>query len=397
MLGLVADARATALAEQARTAPAGQADGLRTQARAHYRAAAEAYERAATKAPPGPAQGTWLLNCADRFVKAGLGDRAAGLLARLNQLDGTAPEENLIEAWYALGLELHRQKQFTAARDAYQRCLKPTSGRIYHARLHLALLDYAEDKFDPAEHGLQEVLTALRAAPRPDAELTAQAEFALAEVAFQRENRKDEADRDYATAEQRFLGALQQHPAAAGVPKARFCLGKCYWFVATRKSNALSSQELTLSPEERKHHQREMAESLRKALEQFTKVEELLQARRAAGGLTAGDATRLRLAEYAAAECHFFLGQYEEAVKRNAALADRYQGQPEELVALSQLWQCHNYLNQPDKAQEVVGRMRAALDRMPAESFNGSTPLHQREFWAKWLDEAGKPAAGGGQ
>src|SRR5207249_10875179 len=90
------------------------------------------------------------------------------------------------------------------------------------ARLQIALVDLAENKLDEAEKSLAENQAALKAAAQPDTTTLAQTDYALADVAYERENRKpDNEPRDYATAEQRFLAALQQYPDSPSAAKAR--------------------------------------------------------------------------------------------------------------------------------------------------------------------------------
>src|SRR5207249_2588593 len=94
-------------------------------------------------------------------------------------------------------------------------------------------------------------------------------------------------------------------------------------------------------------------------------------------------------------DCYFWLQKYEESVRRYGALALRYQGRPEEMIALSQLWQCYVFMGrqdkEPDRAAAVLKRMREALDKMPDPAFDGLLPTHKREYWEKWLNEASKP------
>lgn len=396
MVGLVADAKAQAVLEQARQAPADVAAGLHEQARAQFAIAAPAYETAAGKAPAGAHQASWLLNSADRYAKAGLGPQGAAALARLTQLGNAVAPERLAEAWYVLGDALQKRQEVAGARDAFHHCLKMAGPCAVKARLQLALIDFAESRLDEAEQALVENLKQLRDAAPPDASVLEQTEFALADVAYQRESRKKEDEpHDYAAAEQRFLSAIQQYPDSPAVPKARFYLGKYYWYAATQKSRMLDPRanpdQANIGPEERKQMQRQMAESLKRALEQFEKVQEILQARQLAALLPPDEASRLRLAEFSAAECCYFLGRFDETLKRYTVLAERHRLQVEELAALSQMWQCHNALNQPDLSKAILARMQTALDQMSEAAFNGSTEYHKRSFWANWLSEASKP------
>jgi hypothetical protein len=39
----------------------------------------------------------------------------------------------------------------------------------------------------------------------------------------------------------------------------------------------------------------------------------------------------------------------------------------------------------------VLARLRSALEKVPDQAFNGTTPYHKREFWVEWLAKADKP------
>ena len=55
------------------------------------------------------------------------------------------------------------------------------------------------------------------------------------------------------------------------------------------------------------------------------------------------------------------MSKFDDAIRRYSALALRYQGQVLELGALSQVFYCYALTRQPEKAQAVATRMRAAL------------------------------------
>jgi hypothetical protein len=252
-----------------------------------------------------------------------------------------------------------------------------------------------ENKFNEAESALQENRTALRAVAQPDALLLEQTEFALAAVAFQRQTAVKEELREYTTAEQRYLGALQQFPESAEAPKARYHLGQCYWFVASQKSKALGGG--TLTDEERKAYKKQESESLQKAGEQFEKIETALMARKKAGALSTEEEALLWRSSFLVAHCTFYLAKFEEAIRQYGLLATRYQGQVGELGALSQVFQCHVQSRQPDKAKAILSRMRAALDKMPDSVFVGPDETFQKAFWLKWFVDAEKVLAEAGK
>jgi tetratricopeptide (TPR) repeat protein len=387
LLAQSADANAQSLSEQAQQNPT-QAPTLLDQSRGQHLVAARAYERAASRVAPGPEQAQWLWRSADRYLKAQQPQAALDVLTRMTQLEGVLSEENVAEAWYQVATIHHRKQQYAAARAAYQRCLTPPGRFTLSSRHQLALLDLVENKFNEAEQALQDNRTALRAAAQPDAALLEQTEYALAAVAFQRQAAVKEELREYTTAEQRFLGALQQFPESAEAAKAMFHLGQCYWFAASQKSKALGGS--TLTDDERRSYFKQYVENLDKSTVQFDKVEAYLLSRANAQPLSKDDETLLWTSSFMAAHGYFHQDKFEEAARRYGILAVRYQGQVLELGALSQIFQCQYYTKQLEKARAAIAKTRAAYEKLPDSAFNGRDEHHQRSFWLKWFTDAEK-------
>jgi tetratricopeptide (TPR) repeat protein len=392
LAGQVFEAQGKALAEQVKSDPSKEES-----AREANRQAAAAYERAAGKAPAGPEQAARLWQAAQLSLRAGQTPRALELLTRVAQQDGALAPEKMAEAWLLIGTTHHTSQQFAEARAAYQKCLALPGPFALKAQLGLARIDLAEKHFDEAERSLQDVLKKLREAPQPDADLQEQTLFALAETAYQRQGTIKEDLREYGTAEQRLRGAIEQYPDSEWAISHRVMLGLCYWNDARLKSRPLEdSQEAgrsLLNEDEKKTYQRQRNELIRMSAEQYDKAEELLLARqRANGRLTPDEAKLLKQASYWGSDCYFWLQQYDEAVRRYQLLAARYPHLPEELIALSQLWQCYASLRQTEKAAEVTVRMKDALPNIPDSAFDGRLYYHRRDYWTNWLQEVTKPA-----
>jgi hypothetical protein len=396
LLAQSADAAAQSLVEQAKQAP-GQSAALLDQSRGQYLVAARAYERAAGKVAPGPDQAQWLWKSADRYLKAQQQQAALDVLTRMTQLEGVLGDENIAEAWFQAATIHHQKQQYAAARAAYLHCLTPPGRFTCSARHQLAMLDLIESKFNEAENGLQENRTGLRAGAPPDAALLEKTEYALAVVAFQRQSAVKEELREYTTAEQRYLGALQQFPESAEAPKARFYLGQCYWFVASQKSKALDSGSLT--DEERKAYRKQYTENLERASVQFEQIETTLLVRQKAAALSAEEETLLWRSAFSYAECAYYASKFEEAIRRYNIIAERYQGQFYELAALAQILKCHSLNQETEKAKALLPKIRTVYDKLPDAAFSGNEQTFQRSFWLKWLIDteksftaAGKPS-----
>jgi tetratricopeptide (TPR) repeat protein len=391
LAGQVFAAQGQTLAEKAK----GDAT-LEEQARETYRQASAAYERAAGKAPDPPVQATWLWQSAELALKAGQSVRARDILTRATQLQGALTPEKTAEAWLLIGNTDQLNQHTADARTAYQKCLTLPGPFALKARLSLARLDIAENHFDDAEQALQDLLKLIREAPQPDTELQEQALFEWAEVAYQRQATVKEDLREFATAEQRLIGALQQYPDGAAAIRARIMLGKCYWNDARTKDRPLERVRagvLILSEDERKAYQRQRDEFLKKAAEQYDAVEQkLLSRQRDTGRLTPQEASWLKVAAFEGTDCYLYSTKYDEAIRRFDSLAQRYQGVPEGLIALSNLYNSYIYDRQPEKARETIKRLQEAVEKMPDEAFTGLMETHKRQYWLELLKAATKPA-----
>jgi hypothetical protein len=219
---------------------------------------------------------------------------------------------------------------------------------------------------------------------------------------------------DWVKAEYRLARALQFYPNSEFSTKARFQQGRCYWYLAAQKANKIKEinfklQELTSAirehggnPTESENRQRKQfdeqidqeergyREFLTKARAPFQEVEDRLLRRKESSPLNPEETKLLRQTSFAASECAFYLGDYEECVKRYERLADRYQTQVEGLMALSQLWQCYSvYLDDAKKAEYVVSRMRTMFQNLKDTDFDGSTQERSKRFWEKWFEQVG--------
>jgi hypothetical protein len=208
--------------------------------------------------------------------------------------------------------------------------------------------------------------------------------YLLGEVVYQR--------RDYVKAEIKLEAALRNYPNGGRSLQAKFLLGRCHWYQAAQESRLLHDKNLPVK--DREAAKERYRKFLEKARMPFEEVEKVLLDRDEKKALADADRPLLRQAQFAAAECYFFSEEYEEAVRRYKLLRQRYANQFEELVALSQLWQCYEkYLNQSESARPLIETMRELVKSLPDTAFDGSTPIQKREFWQKWLDQVSPTTA----
>jgi outer membrane protein assembly factor BamD (BamD/ComL family) len=194
---------------------------------------------------------------------------------------------------------------------------------------------------------------------------------------------------DFLKAQTRLQEALQNYPSSVQANFARFYLGRCFWFLAAKESSVLRDKKLP--KEDLDVSRKRYKEYLEKARQPFEIVESSLLAQQQKSELSPADASLLRQASFAAAECCFYVGgEYEEAVRRYNLLALRYRHTVEELIALSQLWQCYQiYLRpaNPEKASATLDQFRDSLAQIPPALFDRSSPAHARDHWERWLKD----------
>lgn len=378
-------------AAKATTGPA--AELAMEEARKLLRQAATAAADAATPDRPAKEQVEWLRKAADLLEKTGDPadtKRRVELLDRVVLVSKDDPPS--YEVWF-LKAEGHKQMgQRDAALESYRVCLRPDSPYAGRARYQMAVLMLDDPAADLAALTAELEKNLVPEVQQKEAEAYELSMFALGNVLYKK--------RDFVKAQTRLKAFVESFPASPLADRARFMTGRCAWFLAAKESNALA-QFRKLSKEEQADPTTKATidktlktykDLLSSARPLFEQVEDNLVKKQMAGALSKMDATLLQQASFGAAECYFFQGEYEEAVRRYNLLAIRYAKQVEELVAWSQLWQCHQFfLKQPEKAEEALAQMRKAFDTMPAGSYDGSTPIHKREYWDNWLKQVVRP------
>ena len=194
----------------------------------------------------------------------------------------------------------------------------------------------------------------------------------------------------------RFRQAIQFYPDSTEARQGGYHLGMSYWFQAGTLGRSIAESEEKLK--QPRLAEREKAESSRKleemygeytgflkrAREPFSSLEVLLLKQ---SELTAGELSLLQQTSFKAAACSFGLGEFDDCIKRYEDLAKRYEGQIDELVARSQIWQCYAiYLkNKPQEAAFALAKIREAFPRIPDREFDGTTPERRRAYWEDWL------------
>ena len=200
---------------------------------------------------------------------------------------------------------------------------------------------------------------------------------------------------EYTKAETRYRTVLDNDPEGSKAICARFQLGLCYFRLAGMESDrckeadkvrsdpaSSSKQKQEANTVYKQSHLRYM-EALKKARDPFIACETSLQ--QTAPKLTRENAILLRRASFYAADCAYFLGEYEDAMGRYEGLTQRYTGTVAELEAFKQMYEGRKFLGETDKANDVLLHMFTAYTKMPESAFDGVSLVRTREYWSKWF------------
>ena len=384
------EAQAQALRQQAEQAAGPDKARLLDDANRNLRLAASEFQALAAKRPPAD-RVELQRRAAAYFLKAGDRQRAREMLEEVAQAPGLPPDK-LGEVWFLVGEAYREEGNKEQARAAYKKALETPGPVLARCRLQLAMLLMEGTN----ANDLAEAVGYLEQNTEPEFEKERdtfeQSLFQLGYTRFQR--------RDYGRAAEALVRALERFPESPQALRARYYEGRCYWFLAAREAGKIREGQAKFAAsgtaeEVRKQTQQAIAAAekqyrkyLEQAVEPFNAVEAVLVRSQTAGTLTPADAVLLRQASFSAAECYFFLGNYDESTVRYDRLVLRYKGKVEELVALSQLWHCYSVrLAQPEEARKALQKMRNAFTDMPDAVFDNSTEIHRRKYWEDWFKQ----------
>ncbi len=385
----VAEERAEQLLQQASIEPNRKAE-LEKQANALLVQVGNDLLLAAQKQMPQQAD-TLRRRAAQFFLRASDSSRAIGVLGDLVQQKNLTADQRA-ELWAMLGEAHLIAGNTSSAREAFQQSLQASNGPgSAKARLRLAKLRLDSRQDSQIDQAIAELeLNLDPSVLQQDRSTHEESCYLIADALFHK--------RDYRKAEARLKDALQSYPDSKYAITARYQLGRCYWYQASQEGRAAqeAQKQLAAVPMDKiadreviqsriQLHMKQYREYLQRAVVPMQMVEAPL-ARKPADQLTPAEALLLKQASIHLAEYLFYLGEYEQSVQAYAQVAVRYEKQVEQLIALSQMWQCYErFLDQPDKARDVLARMRQAFQEMPDAAFNQSTALHHREYWKKWF------------
>ncbi|HEV3261287.1 MAG TPA: tetratricopeptide repeat protein [Gemmataceae bacterium] len=381
LISRASDAWAQSLLERAGRAR-GQDAARRDEedARLRLREAGQAYEAAADLVLDRTAQADFLWRSADRYIQGRDYRRALAALARFLR-SPDLPGERLGEGWFALGMVHQSLHQEEEARAAYHQCIEVSHAGpfAYRARYQLAEAEIRRQHHDEAEEILRQNLRLM--AFEPDPEAHEKSLLLLAGLLFERG--------EYRVAAHHLQEALYCYPANPRSTTARYVLAECYRRMADQENEHFQGTgrwigDLQVHYADQYHHWLQMAAA------NYQKLKDDLLARQRKGPLPEEDEAILRKAEFAEADCRFYLGQdkYNEAIRLYEVLVGRYHHRAEGLDALAQITRCYWVKRQPEMALKALQRIRAALQEMDDTAVSASTINHSRQEWQEWLDRA---------
>jgi tetratricopeptide (TPR) repeat protein len=339
-------------------------------ARAKFELAGSLFERAASLTPNPQEQADWLWRSARLYLDGGEPARALPMLERVVALP--APPERLGEAWFARGEAFRALRQDALAQAAYRHCIKYPGRFGPHARYQLAVYEIPGNPDEAAA-----ILTQNLPLCETDPEAHQKTLFALASLLFDR--------REYRMALVRLEEALTRFPDHPEALKLRYRLGLCNRFLADDAARRLKE---TADPDFQQHYARLRQQFLDSAASHFAKVGEECSRRTDKGERLGAELEQLCTdAAFAAADCSFDLGRFDQALPQYDELARRHRNRVEELLALRNIWRCYGVKFEQTQAQRTLRLIEAALKEMPDSAFDGSSEVRTRRWWEEWVRE----------
>jgi tetratricopeptide (TPR) repeat protein len=303
------------------------------------------------------------------------------------------PKVNVItdgEAKLREAQTLYEGGQRDAALKIYESQVKISGPMQNHFRLKLAIALIETNQTDNLPQAQSLLEQALMNQGETSTDLHEQLLYSLGLVHYRK--------KEWTQADARYTEAIQYYPQSLRATEARLVRGYCQWFLASREADklklierqikdpALTAIERTNLEMRRKSADEQFSKSLRAAIVAFQELEDRLLPKFLAGELKGKDALYFKNGSFRLASCLFFLGEYEESIRRYLVFVERYQGQVDELNALSQLWQCYSRIKDGDeKAAEMIRRLKAAFKNLKDSDFDRSAPERSKDFWEKWI------------
>jgi tetratricopeptide (TPR) repeat protein len=341
-------------------------------------------------------KGDLLRRAADLYLKVGNLTDAIKMLDEFTIHVNNYPEERMAEFWLQKGELYLKADNKDQARASFLNGVKaggdknpsPKALRCQVRLAEMAIQSKDAKKVASAKDDLEKILSKPDLAAN-DKDLHELALTLFADALVQRE--------EYGLAEARYSEVLSNHSNGAKANYAQFQLAYCYYREATQESARCREANKIRNDPATSNFRKQEAETkfeqcnarylqfLKKAFDAFKNSETALQ--QAGQKLTQEDAILLRRASLIAADCAYYLGNYEESMERYDKLTRRYSGTVVALEAFKQMYECKKFLKDFRKANELFLQMRLSFEKMHESAFDGSSLEHTRAYWLKWFEE----------
>jgi len=379
----IAQAWGLALQKKAATESGQAASHDSEESMKQFRCAATLSAELATPDRTPEVQADWLRRAANNYLNCG--DKldiqnAVAMIERVQKLGAGGTLEG--ELAYLRGLALARLGEAEQALEVYRGCLTPNNPKQYRARNDMINLMVnqplsREDKIKRLDQAAELL------APNLDPDVHDRDPVAAEEAAFLMGHLMY-TKRDWPRAEAYLVAAIRQYPKNDQAVNSRFLLSRCYWFMASLESLAMNDGNLR--DEDRLKAKKRSEEFLEKAKSVAEPLQEDLIKREMDQTLAEADRSLLWATSCMVVECYFWLRKYEDAARLYNELRFRCSKPIDELIVLSQLWQCYSWMNKPEKKAEMVTAMRDLLKSLPADAFDSSSKQN-RAYWEGWLKQ----------
>ncbi len=300
-------------------------------------------------------------------------------------------------------MDLGRLEGSEGALAHFQRVLEnyPRSNAAWDAAFVIGLCYLELNQPDAAEKSWREVLR--RDDLTPEADVWRKSLFALGRLLFHRAaglkldaaaegvtpkqsaELLDQASGTWQEAGDRLSEFLKRYPGSQDAYEARYLLGRALQAAADQARRNLQSAE---TGNARSELREVMREQLRQAVTHFRRLQTELLKDRQAGQLDDVGETMLRDVHFEIAHTFYALEEFEKAIVNYNSAVNRYQQEPQSLLAYLQMANCYERLNRPVEARSMLEQARVMLDTLPGDAFlPGSTNMSRTE-WQTWINWA---------
>lgn len=366
------DRWARALAAKAERLPHDQRLPLLRQARAQFRKAGQSYRELARLETVTRQYTDHLWSSAEAYL-AGQDYRDAVVVLNEYLKNETKHRHSL--ALVKLGEALLALDRTDEALAALKDCVDfhPRDAAAFRARLLASRAYLEKSDLDKAEGLLEDNLNGVLS---PSSLEWRQSLFALGRLLHVRG--------DYEKAVARLGEAVHRYPDAPEALEARYLMADA----CRRSAEALQEQLRTSQVRNaRLARMKQIHESLGKAIDEYQRVQAILNERQQNGSLTPEEKAILRNSIFATGDVQFDLGKYDEAVETYTTAAYRYQGEPASLLAYLQMASAYERLRKPAEARNTLKQARVVVARIQGDAaFTIATPFSRKE-WEQLIDK----------